>query len=65
MRYTRNMLSLYKYRFKLFVSLFCLKLYKIMNKFLQAVGLVTRKDLAKFHMWEHVCHMGIEELQIR
>lgn len=37
----------------------------VVNATNEAVGLVTRKDLAKFHIWEHVCLMGIEELQIR
>ncbi|CAH1794618.1 unnamed protein product [Owenia fusiformis] len=36
----------------------------VINNHCQVVGIVTRKDLARFRVWHHRGRMGLEELQI-
>ncbi|CAG0908882.1 unnamed protein product [Cyprideis torosa] len=49
--------------FKLFRGL-GLRHLVVINDAQEVVGIVTRKDLARFRVWKHRCQMGLEELVI-
>ncbi|XP_064629427.1 H(+)/Cl(-) exchange transporter 7-like isoform X2 [Lineus longissimus] len=36
----------------------------VVNEYNQVIGIVTRKDLARYRVWKHRGRMGLEELQI-
>ncbi|XP_074040884.1 chloride channel protein 7 isoform X2 [Leptinotarsa decemlineata] len=49
--------------FRLFRAL-GLRHLPIVNDSNEVIGMVTRKDLARYRVWKHRCHMGVEELLI-
>ncbi|XP_039293986.1 H(+)/Cl(-) exchange transporter 7 [Nilaparvata lugens] len=36
----------------------------VVNDYNEVVGMVTRKDLARYRVWKHRGHMGVEELRV-
>ncbi|XP_075233875.1 H(+)/Cl(-) exchange transporter 7-like isoform X2 [Lycorma delicatula] len=36
----------------------------VVNDYNEVVGMVTRKDLARYRVWKHMGHVGVEELRI-
>lgn len=46
------------------IELANLKTQNFMDLYFQVVGMVTRKDLARYRVWKHYGKTGVEELKI-